>query len=50
MNTEQIDAIKNHLNLVFKHEIDPSIDGGDPVKQEELGHIHGGTLGKAFRC
>ena len=37
---EQVKIIQNHLNLVFKHEIDPSIDGGNPGKQEELQYIH----------
>lgn len=38
--------IRNHLNLVFKHEIDPSIDGGDPKKQQELQEVHDGVQGK----
>jgi hypothetical protein len=36
LNSKQIDTIKNHLNLVFKHEIDPSF-GED---QDELNQIH----------
>lgn len=35
---EQTQLIKNHLNLVFKHEIDPSM--GDDKHQAELNAIH----------
>lgn len=35
---EQTDVIKKHLNLVFKHEIDPSM--GDKEHQEKLNSIH----------
>lgn len=35
---EQTELIKRHLNMVFKHEIDPSF--GDAKKQEELSRIH----------
>lgn len=35
---EQTEVIKNHLNLVFKHEIDPSM--GNPEHQAELNQIH----------
>ena len=35
---EQTHVIKNHLNLVFKHEIDPSM--GDNKHQQELNEIH----------
>lgn len=41
---QQTAVIKNHLNLVFKHEIDPSIDGGDKLKQEEYQNIHDGPI------
>lgn len=40
MSEEQVVAVKNHLALVFKHEIDPSIDGGDQATQAQLGAIH----------
>lgn len=36
------EMIKNHLALVFKHEIDPSIDKGDPDKMKILDAIHEG--------
>ena len=39
---DQTKMIKNHLNLVFKHEIDPSFSS-DPNVQQELNAIH---LGK----
>ena len=35
---EQTQVIKKHLNLVFKHEIDPSM--GDDKHQDELNAIH----------
>lgn len=35
---KQIDCIKKHLALVFKHEIDPS--AGPPAHQQELNDIH----------
>ena len=35
---EQTTMIKKHLNLVFKHEIDPSM--GDEKHQQELNAIH----------
>lgn len=34
--------IKNHLALVFKHEIDPSM--GNKKKQNELNEMHGSKL------
>ncbi len=38
LNKEQTKQIKNHLKLVFKHEIDPSYGGN----QQELQDIHDG--------
>lgn len=35
---EQVQVIKNHLAMVFKHEIDPS--HGDQNMQNALNHIH----------
>jgi hypothetical protein len=35
---EQVRMVKKHLNLVFKHEIDPSM--GDQKHQNELNKIH----------
>jgi len=38
---KEVQMIKNHLNLVFKHEIDPSM--GDEEHQNELNNIHNGN-------
>lgn len=38
LDEKQTDLIKRHLNLVFKHEIDPSM--GDEKHQAELNQIH----------
>lgn len=35
---KETEIIKKHLNLVFKHEIDPSM--GDEKHQQELNNIH----------
>lgn len=42
LDERQTASLKAHLALVFKHEIDPSIDGGDPVKAAEHQAIHDG--------
>lgn len=41
LSVDQSKCIRNHLNLVFKHEIDPSM--GDEKHQEELNQIHEGN-------
>jgi len=38
LNDIQVACIQKHLNLVFKHEIDPSM--GDQAHQDELNTIH----------
>lgn len=38
LNEKETDMLKRHLNLVFKHEIDPSF--GDKKKQNKLNAIH----------
>ena len=38
----QVLIIKNHLNLVFKHEIDPSM--GNQQHQNELNVIHSNEI------
>ena len=38
MNDSQIEMIKRHLAMVFKHEIDPSF-GSAPI-QDVLNHLH----------
>ncbi len=50
---KQIDTIKRHLALVFKHEIDPAMGG--PEKQAELQAVHDGDVynydaDKTMRC
>jgi hypothetical protein len=48
----QVEIIRKHLALVFKHEIDPSY--GDEKHQTELNKIHGemgpGGRPPVFRC
>ena len=39
LSDRQIEMIRNHLNMVFKHEIDPSM--GSPSHQAALSDIHG---------
>jgi uncharacterized protein YfkK (UPF0435 family) len=43
VTTEQLQIIKNHLNMVFKHEIDPS--HGDSAHQKALSEVHKGLVG-----
>lgn len=53
LTTEQVECVQAHLALVFKHEIDPSIDGGDPVKKGQLDSLHGTggpPQGTVYRC
>lgn len=45
LNEHQTELIKKHLNLVFKHEIDPSM--GDENHQKKLNAIHGENV---LRC
>ncbi len=43
----QAEMIKSHLNLVFKHEIDPSLnEGKSKVKVQELQDVHDGKKKK----
>lgn len=50
IDTEKTDMIKRHLNLVFKHEIDPSM--GPEEHQNKLNLIHSGEVGEeiTLRC
>lgn len=41
LTVEQTLCIRNHLDMVFKHEIDPSM--GDAEHQAELNKIHEGV-------
>lgn len=38
LDKDKIDMIQKHLNLVFVHEIDPSM--GDKIEQAKLNAIH----------
>jgi uncharacterized protein YfkK (UPF0435 family) len=38
LSYQQVECIRNHLNMVFKHEIDPS--HGDAAHQKALSDIH----------
>jgi hypothetical protein len=38
LSPNQVQVVKNHLNMVFKHEIDPS--NGSPEHNAELSKIH----------
>lgn len=49
LNGSQIQCIQRHLNMVFKHEIDPSF--GDKKHQDLLSHLHGGgSVGAIPKC
>lgn len=49
MTEKQVEIIQKHLNLVFKHEIDPSF--GDEDKQNTLNHLHSNNDGPFIvRC
>lgn len=52
LTASQLSIVKAHLALVFKHEIDPSIDGGDTAKKNVLDHLHNQGLpsGPVMRC
>lgn len=49
LSTDQVKVVQNHLNMVFKHEIDPSI----PDPTGELQSLHQGspfTQPNQLRC
>lgn len=46
LNEEQTKLVRDHLAMVFVHEIDPSF--GDKDKQDQLNKIHGGE--PIYRC
>lgn len=45
---KELACIKKHLDLVFKHEIDPSM--GNKQHQEKLNKVHHGGLSDLVRC
>jgi len=49
LTSDQVDMIQKHLNLVFAHEIDPSM--GNPEHQSQLNSIHSNRPDSAIvRC
>lgn len=57
LTNAQVEMVKRHLALVFKHEIDPSIDGGNPQAAAVLQAMHDGPKpggvgpdGLTYRC
>ncbi len=42
LDEKRVEVIKNHLAIVFKHEIDPS--NGTPEHNKELAKLHMGQL------
>jgi len=46
LNEEQLSMIKEHLKLVFKYDIDPSM--GNQEEQQNLNHLH--NFGIEDRC
>lgn len=40
---EEVEMIQKHLNLVFKHEIDPSM--GNDEHQQQLNTVHSNQFG-----
>ena len=43
LDVKQTQCIKDHLNLVFVHSIDPSLNETSPVPTEVLNAIHSGN-------
>lgn len=50
LSAEQVDLIKRHLSLVFIHDLDKQIDGGDGHKKAILDASHHGGKGDRLRC
>lgn len=49
LTEKQVALIRAHLNLVFKHEIDPSnLDGKTDVEKQEYQEIHDGATSGSF--
>ncbi len=48
LTSSQVKAVKNHLDLVFLHEIDPLRESETPVKPNVLNALHGND--KKVRC
>lgn len=43
LTAEQTKIVKNHLHLVFKHEIDPAREKETPAPASVLSHAHSGN-------
>lgn len=52
LTEKQVEIIKNHLNLVFKHEIDPLVESKSPLQKAVLNNLHSGNSGNdtLIRC
>ncbi len=50
VSVEQLKVIKNHLNLVFVHDLDPKNDKGDSNIKKALAKIHHGSDKTLLRC
>lgn len=51
LSPDQVECVKRHLGLVFKHELDPSMGG--PSHQQLLDAVHfppSGPGGPTMRC
>ena len=49
LTAKQIEVLKNHLSLVFKHEIDPLRESQTPTPASVLNNIHSGN-DNLLRC
>ena len=43
LSKEQVQVVRDHLNLVFKHEIDPLRDKESTIPPQILNSIHNGN-------
>lgn len=51
IDKDRTEIIKNHLNLVFKHEIDPLREEQTPATKQELNQAHfAGKSDPLVRC
>jgi hypothetical protein len=50
LSTEQVEIVKNHLHLVFKHEIDPIREKQTVTPSSVLNATHHGKNDTLVRC
>lgn len=50
LTENQVQKIRNHLNLVFKHEIDPLRESQTQIPASELNQIHSPENDPLVRC